>query len=152
MSVKTVISLGSVGSACSAVPRSTVPCISTLVLPQNFSKVPFSNRLKVFYFHLKLPSDQENKNGFAGEGLWFLDYRVESTPFRHLNKFREPRKQCVTHGHVSIKANISGSMLYNMFKRIGIRLASLKVDEILSMGAKETPNVEIPKTNGSILT
>ena len=34
-------------------------------------------------------------------------------------------------------------MLYNMFKRIGIRLASLKVDEILSMGAKETPNVEI---------
>ena len=64
----------------------------------------------------------------------FLGYRVESTPFRHLEKFREPRKQCVTHGHVSIKANISGSMLYtvyNMFKRIGTRLASLKVDEIL---------------------
>ena len=58
----------------------------------------------------------------------------------------------MTHGHVSIKANISGSMLYNMFKRIGTRLASLKVDEILSMGAKETLNVEIPKTNGSILT
>ena len=43
-------------------------------------------------------------------------------------------------------------MLYNMFKRIGIRLASLKLDEILSMGAKETPNVETPKKNGSILT
>ena len=39
-----------------------------------------------------------------------------------------------------------------MFKRIGTRLASLKVDEILSVGVKETLNVEIPKTNGSILT
>ena len=108
--------------------------------------------MKVFYLHLELPSDQENKNGFADEGLWFLGYGVESTPFRHLEKFREPRKQCVTHGHVSIKANISGSMLYNTFKRIGTRLTSLKVDEILSVGVKETLNVEIPKTNESILT
>ena len=82
----------------------------------------------------------------------FLIIEWSRRRFDTLKKFREPRKQCVTHGHVSIKANISGSMLYNMFKRIGIRLASLKVDEILSMGAKETPNVEIPKTNGSILT
>ena len=29
-----------------------------------------SNRLKVFHLHLELPSDQENKNGFADEGLW----------------------------------------------------------------------------------
>ena len=31
-----------------------------------------SNRLKVLHLHLELPSDQENKNGFADEGLWFL--------------------------------------------------------------------------------
>ena len=38
-----------------------------------------SNRLKVFHLHLELPSDQENKNGFADEGLWFLGHRVDST-------------------------------------------------------------------------
>ena len=38
-----------------------------------------SNRLKVFLLHLELPSDQENKNGFADEGLWFLGHRVDST-------------------------------------------------------------------------
>ena len=38
-----------------------------------------SNRLKVFHLHLELPSDQENKNGFADEGLWFLGHRVVST-------------------------------------------------------------------------
>ena len=38
-----------------------------------------SNRLKVFHLHLELPSDQENKNGFADEGLWFLGRKVDST-------------------------------------------------------------------------
>ena len=38
-----------------------------------------SNRLKVFHLHLELPSDQENKNGFADEWLWFLGHRVVST-------------------------------------------------------------------------
>ena len=38
-----------------------------------------SNCLKVFHLHLELPSDQENKNGFADEGLWFLGHRVDST-------------------------------------------------------------------------
>ena len=38
-----------------------------------------SNRLKVLHLHLELPSDQENKNGFADEGLWFLGHRVVST-------------------------------------------------------------------------
>ena len=35
----------------------------------NFREIP-SNRFKVFYFHLELPSDQENKNDFAEERLW----------------------------------------------------------------------------------
>ena len=38
-----------------------------------------SHRLKVFHLHLELPSDQENKNGFADEGLWFLGRKVDST-------------------------------------------------------------------------
>ena len=38
-----------------------------------------SNRLKVFHLYLELPSDQENKNGFADEGLWFLGHRVVLT-------------------------------------------------------------------------
>ena len=38
---------------------------------------------------LELLSDQENRNGFTVERLWFLGHRVESTPFRHLEKFRE---------------------------------------------------------------
>ena len=36
-----------------------------------------SNRLKVFHLHLELQSDQENKNGFADEGLWYLRNRVD---------------------------------------------------------------------------
>ena len=49
---------------------------------QDFCKIPFSNHLKVFHFHLELPSDQENKNGFADERLRFLRHRIESTLFR----------------------------------------------------------------------
>ena len=37
----------------------------------NFCKISVSNRLKVFYLLLELPSDQENENGFAAELLWF---------------------------------------------------------------------------------
>ena len=62
----------------------------------NFCKIPVSNRLKAFYLLLELPSDQENKNGFAAERLWFLGHR-EST----LKNFV---KQCVTHSHVFIQA------------------------------------------------
>ena len=50
------------------------------------AKSAFSNRLKAFYLHLELPSDQENKNGFAAERWWSLRHTVESTPFRHLEK------------------------------------------------------------------
>ena len=53
---------------------------------QNFFKISFTNRLKVFYLRLDLPCDQESKNGFADEWLWFLmflGHRVASTPFRH---------------------------------------------------------------------
>ena len=46
---------------------------------------------------LELPSDQENKNGFAAERLWFFGHRVEST----LKKFV---KHCVTHWHVFMQA------------------------------------------------
>ena len=42
---------------------------------------PFFNRLKVFYLHLELPSDQENKNGFADERLLFLGHRVNRRRF-----------------------------------------------------------------------
>ena len=55
----------------------------------DFLPNPFSNRPKVFYLHLESPSDKKNRNGFAEERLWFLGHRVESTPFRHLEKFRE---------------------------------------------------------------
>ena len=41
-----------------------------------FLKIPFSNRFKVFYLHLELPSDQQNKNGFAAERMWFPRHRV----------------------------------------------------------------------------
>ena len=34
------------------------------------TSIPISNRLKVFYLLIELPSDQENKNGFAAERLW----------------------------------------------------------------------------------
>ena len=47
--------------------------------PENvlqFSKIPFSNLFKAFYLHLELPSDQQNKNGFAAERMWFLRHRV----------------------------------------------------------------------------
>ena len=54
-----------------------------------FFEIPFCNRLKVFYLHLESPSDQENRNGFAVERLWFLGHRVESTPFRPFEKFCE---------------------------------------------------------------
>ena len=37
------------------------------------------NRLKVLHLHLELPSDQENKNGFEDEGLWFLGRKVDLT-------------------------------------------------------------------------
>ena len=47
----------------------------------------FSNGLTVFYLHLEQPSDQENKNGFAAERLWFLEHRAASTLFRHLKNF-----------------------------------------------------------------
>ena len=53
---------------------------------RKFSRIPakslflvLSNRLKVFHLHSELPSDQENKNGFADEGLWFLGHRAVST-------------------------------------------------------------------------
>ena len=42
-----------------------------------FCKIPSSNRLKVFHLHFELPSDKENKNGFADEGFWFLENRVD---------------------------------------------------------------------------
>ena len=48
-------------------------------------EIPFSNRLKVFYLHLESPSDQENRSGFTVERLWFLEHRVESTPFLPIN-------------------------------------------------------------------
>ena len=48
----------------------------------NFCRIPFSNRLKLSYLHLELPSDPEKKSGFADERLWFLGHRVESTQFR----------------------------------------------------------------------
>ena len=70
----------------------------------NFCKIPVSNRLKVFYLLLELPSDQENKNGFPAERLWFFGHRVEST----LKNFV---KQCVTHGHSS-KLKTRDSLLY----------------------------------------
>ena len=41
--------------------------------------IVLSNRLKVFHLYLELPSDKENKNGFADEVLWFLGHRVVST-------------------------------------------------------------------------
>ena len=37
-----------------------------------FFKIPFPNRLKVFYLPTELPSDEENRNGFAVERFWFL--------------------------------------------------------------------------------
>ena len=53
---------------------------------ENFARISakslflvLSNRLKVFHLHLELPRDQENKNGFADEWLWFLGHRVVST-------------------------------------------------------------------------
>ena len=41
------------------------------------------------YLHLELPSDQENKNGFVDERLWFLGHRAESrsTPGDTLKNF-----------------------------------------------------------------
>ena len=48
----------------------------------NVCKIAFSNGLTVFYLHLEQPSDQENKNGFAAERLWFLEHRAASTLFR----------------------------------------------------------------------
>ena len=41
------------------------------------------------------------------------------------------------------------SICLNVYFTFSTRLASLKVDEILSMGTKETLNVEIPKSNRS---
>ena len=54
---------------------------------ENFFKIPFSYRLKAFFFFSfrELPSDQENKNGLAAKLLWFLGHRVASMTFRHLN-------------------------------------------------------------------
>ena len=42
----------------------------------------FLNHLKIFHLHLELTSDQENKNCFADERLWFHGHRIESTLFR----------------------------------------------------------------------
>ena len=41
------------------------------------------------------------------------------------------------------------SICLNVYFTFSTRLASLKVDEILSMGTKETLNVEIPLSNRS---
>ena len=79
----------------------------------NFCKIPVSNRLRVFYLLLELPSDQENKNGFAAERLWFFGHRVEST----LKNFV---KHCVTHWHVFIQAKYprQSALLHRMFSRL----------------------------------
>ena len=63
----------------------------------NFCKIPVSNRLKVFYLLLELPSDQENKNGFAAERLWFFGHGVEST----LKNFREALRDSLARFHPS---------------------------------------------------
>ena len=47
------------------------------------------DHLKVFFLHLELSSDQENKKGFPDERLWFLGHRVELMPFQHLEKVCE---------------------------------------------------------------
>ena len=59
-----------------------------------FFEIPFFNRPKVFYLHLESPSDQENRNGFAVERLWFLGRSVST---------REQRGAWVK-GHVFAKA------------------------------------------------
>ena len=61
---------------------------------RNFSRLSAKSlflidHLKVFFLHLELSSDQENKKGFPDERLWFLRHRVELMPFQHLKKFCE---------------------------------------------------------------
>jgi len=99
-------------------------------------KNPFSNRSKVFYLRWELPNDQENKNDFAAERLRFLGHRAESTPFRHLeNWFRE--KQCLTHRHVFIQTKYPADYIIclTVHWTLCTRLATLRVDEIISMVA-----------------
>ena len=57
----------------------------------DFLQNPFYliDHLKVFFLHLELSSDQENKKGFPDERLWFLGHRVELMPFQHLEKVCE---------------------------------------------------------------
>ena len=60
---------------------------------ENFFKIPFSYRLKAFFFFSfrELPSDQENKNGLAAKLLWFLGHRVSVDDVSTL-KFRTAGK------------------------------------------------------------
>ena len=96
---------------------------------QNFCKICFSNRLKVFYSPLL-------------SGCGFFGTRVETKK----NFVRS--NECVTHGYVFIQARYQVVYFIIIFLKvywtICSRLATLKVDEILSMGAKYTLYVEIP--------
>ena len=62
----------------------------------NFYKIPFSNRLKIFYLHQNYQAIRKTRMSLSD---CVLGHRVGSTPFQHLEKFR--KQQRVTHGKAS---------------------------------------------------
>ena len=82
---------------------------------------PFSNRLKEFYLHLELPSDQENNNGFAAERLclWHTDehqgHPTTVSSYVHLKHFKQSRVLHFMSYNNSLKITVLASKLLHEF-------------------------------------